>query len=78
MPIGLIGLRHARPPHLVVDDQLQLGIGVEPLRRRPVRHDVAGVDQLAAARVGVLLEPAPDLDAPGIVFGGQVDVHRPE
>ena len=30
-------LRHAGAAHLVVDDQLQLGLGVESPRRRPVR-----------------------------------------
>ena len=68
-------LRHARAPHLVLDDQLQLGIGVEAVGPRPVRHDVPGVDELAWGGRGVCGEPRPHLDAPGIVFGRKVDLH---
>ena len=42
-------LGHAGAAQLVVDDQLQLGLGVEAPRPRPVRHDVAGVDQVGRA-----------------------------
>ena len=50
MPIGFIGFDDAGAAHLVLDDQLQLGLGVEAVRRRPVRHDVAGVDELGRRR----------------------------
>ena len=67
--------RDAGAPHLVFDDQLQRGIGVEPVGPRPVRHDEPRVDELRGVGVGVLGEPAPHFDAARVVFGRQVDVH---
>ena len=61
----------AGAPHLALDDQLQRGVGVEPVRTRPVRHDEARVDQIARTRRGMLCEPAPHLDAARVVLGGR-------
>ena len=75
MPIGLTGLRHAGPPHLVVDDELELGIGVEPVGQGPVRHHVPGVDELPRGRLGVLGEPRPNFEAARVIFGRKIDLH---
>ena len=44
------GFGDAGAAHLTLDDQLQRRIGIEPVRARPVRHDEAGIDQLAGSR----------------------------
>ena len=66
---------HTGAGHLSLDDQLQRGVGIEPVGARPVRHDEAGLDELAWLRRGMLGEPAPNLSPARVVFGGQVDVH---
>ena len=40
------GLDRARAPHLVLDDELQGGVGVEPVRLGPVGHDETRVDEI--------------------------------
>ena len=44
-------LRDTGALELVVDDELELGLGVEPPRLGPVRGDVARVDELGRGRV---------------------------
>ena len=65
----------AFPPQLLVDHELGQRIGIEPVRRGPVRRHVAGLGQLAAAGVRVLVEPVPHLAAAGVVVAGQAEVH---
>ena len=70
MPIGFIG-RHACPAQLVVDDELQLRLGVKApaapaseARRSPHRPG-------RPRRLRMLLEPPADLDPPRIVLAGR-------
>ena len=76
MPMGFTGRLHARPPELLVDDQLRDRVGVEAERRSPVRYDVSRLGELPPAGAGVAPEPIPDLPAVGVVFAREAEVHR--
>ena len=52
------------------------GIGIEPVRARPVRYDEPRFDEFPRRRCGMFGEPTPDFDAARVVFSGEVDVHR--
>ncbi len=55
--------RHLRSAHLVVDHELEDRARVEPPRARPVGHDVSGLGELSAGRLGVGCEPLPHLES---------------
>ena len=52
-----------------------IGSASEPPGRRPVRHHVARLGQLAAGRAGVLDQPVPNPTPAGVVVARQGEVH---
>ena len=53
----------------------RIGLGVEPPRTRPVRHDVPGLGELPSCRLRIGCEPLPHLESlRGVVFR-QIEVH---
>ena len=63
-------------PELLVDQELRDGIGIEPVRSRPVGGHVPGLGQLAPGGLRVLVQPLPDLAPTGVVVAGEAEVHR--
>ena len=72
-----VGPLHARPGELLVDHHLGDRVGAQPVRRRPVRGEVAGVGQPrpspVVGRGGDLGHPRPDLRAQRLVPAVQVE-----
>ena len=66
---------------LLVDDDLGDGVRAEAVRRRPVRREVAGLDERRAPLLGRQrgdpLDGRPDLVADRLVAALEVEVHAP-
>ncbi len=67
---GVVGPLDTGPLQLVVDDQLEVGVGAETPRLGPVGGDVAGLGQLPRRRRWVGFQPGADLGSTRV---GRVD-----
>src|SRR5258706_413815 len=74
--IAVLGRNKARAGNFFIDDDLKLGIRAEPPGSGPVRHRVARLGELTAARLGVTFEPFTHFYASWIVFERQSKIHR--
>ena len=76
MPIWLKGRRTPGPAHLVVDDELGDGIGIEAPRTWPVGSHVAGGGELTRRGIGIGVQPGPEPGARRMIVFGKGEVHN--